>query len=357
MDSRFTGVVKRNESEPDMTSAFLPVAHESDSHAANLTELANGDLLCVWFNGPGEGDPDTNIVLSRLASGTRRWSEPAMIACDPHRSEQNPVIFSTPDGTVWLLHTSNEPHDQKTAHVLARTSTDAGHTWSEPWVLFGGPGFFLRNPPVFADDGSWVLPAYHCRPEGEHSVVVRSTDGGTTWREHSVPTSLHRVQLSAVQRDDGSLFGLLRSRAADRIYATESRDLGRSWSVPVRTELPNNNSAIQLVRLASGALALVYNDATLERDQFRWVGDADRPRKKAVRTPLTLAISDDGGLTWPYQRNVQNADLEYRGNEMGYSYPSIIQTRDGRLHLAYSYLRKTIRHVSVDEAWVKAGER
>ncbi|MGH3489050.1 MAG: sialidase family protein [Actinopolymorphaceae bacterium] len=357
MDERFSGVVEPHEADPDLTSAFLPVVHEGDSHAANLAELPNGDLLCAWFNGPGEGDPGTNIVLSRLSSGGDRWSPPMLIAADPDRSEQNPVVFSAPDGTVWLLHTSNEPHDQKTAHVLARTSTDLGHTWSEPWVLFAGPGFFLRNPPVFADDGSWVLPAYHCRAEGEHSVVVRSTDAGATWQEHAVPDSLGRVQLTAVQRVDKALTGLLRSRAADRIYATESPDLGRTWSTPVRTDLPNNNSAIQLARLASGALALVYNDATLERDQFRWVGSAEHPRKKAVRTPLTLALSEDGGRTWPHHRNVQNADLEYRGNEMGYSYPSIMQSRDGRLHLAYSYLRKAIRHIRVDEAWVKEGGR
>ncbi|HEY8456805.1 MAG TPA: sialidase family protein [Actinopolymorphaceae bacterium] len=354
-DPRFTGELIE---DGELRSAFLPVLYSPDSHAANLLELANGDLLCVWFNGPGEGDPGTNIVLSRLPAGKERWTPPALIASDPNRSEQNPVLFVPPgSSTVWLLHTSNEPHDQKSAHVLARTSSDDGHTWSEPWVLFGGPGFFLRNPPVFLPDGSWLLPAYYCRKEGESSVVARSLDQGRTWQEHVVPGSLGRVQMTVVQRDDGSLFGLLRSRAADRIYASVSTDLGHTWSEPVPTELPNNNSAIQMVRLASGALVLAFNDASLERDQFRWVPAKNGLRKKAVRTPLTLAMSTDGGSTWPYRRNVQMADLEYRDNEMGYSYPSIIQTRDGALHVAYSYLRKTIRHVIVDEAWVKAGNR
>ncbi len=190
----------------------------------------NGDLLCAWFNGPGEGEPGTNIVLSRLPAGTDRWTEPDLIAADPERSEQNPVLFTAPDGVVWLLHTSNEPHDQKSAHVLARTSDDHGRSWSEPRVLFAGPGFFLRNPPLFQPDGSWLLPSYLCVAEGERSLVVITRDGGETWTEHDLPESLGRVQPSVVPRSDGSLLAIFRSRAADRIYAATSADLGLTWS-------------------------------------------------------------------------------------------------------------------------------
>ncbi|RKN44936.1 sialidase family protein [Streptomyces hoynatensis] len=354
-DPRFDGVIRTSPRDPALREALLPVLHPGDSHAANLLELDDGDLLCTWFNGPQEGDPGTNVVLSRLPRGAERWSTPELLSCDPERSEQNPVLAKDPSGRVWLFHPSNTPHNQKTARLLVRTSDDRGHTWSPPRTLFEGPGLFVRNPPLLLGDGSWLLPAYWCREGGEHSVVMISEDGGATWREHDLPGSDHLVQMTAVQRTDGSLYALFRSRAADRIHAAESTDLGRTWSPLVRTELPNNNSAVQLIRLTGGALVLVYNDATLERDQFRWVGEGDKLRKKALRTPLTLALSEDGGRTWPYRRNLQTADLEYRDNELGYSYPSVIQTRDGGLHAAYSFLRKTIKYVRLDEDWIRRG--
>jgi len=79
--------------------------------------------------------------------------------------------------------------------------------------------------------------------------------------------------------------------------------------------------------------------------------------RKTLRTPLTLALSEDDGATWPHWRNLQVQDEEYRDNEFGYSYPTLLQTRDGRLHVAYSYLRKTIKHVILAPEWIEAGDR
>jgi predicted neuraminidase len=335
------------------TETLLPVKYTPDSHAATLLELDNGDLLCAWFNGPAEGDPATNVVLSRLPAGGRQWTEPVELAADPERSEQNPVLFKEPRGRIWLLHTSTEPHDQKTSRVVVRRSEDGGASWSPPEVFLDGPGLFLRSPIVVLGNGDWLLPAYYCRSEGHHSVVLLSSDGGQNWSDHEVPESLGRVQMSVVERDDRSLFAMFRSRQADRIYAAESTDAGRSWSKPERTELANNDSSVQLTKLSSGELALVFNDSTLERDQFRWERRGEGWRRKPLRTPLTLALSEDGGRTWPYRRNVQMADLEHRDKPMGYSYPAIMQTSDGRLHIAFSYLRKAIKHVVVDVEWAR----
>ncbi|MGW3564766.1 sialidase family protein [Streptomyces sp. NPDC000941] len=354
-DPRFDGVVRLSAHDGRVREALLPVAHPGDSHAANLLELDDGDLLCTWFNGPQEGDRDTNVVLSRLPLGSDRWTTPVPLSADPGRSEQNPVLTQRPDGTVWLFHPSNEPHDQTTARLIARTSADRGRAWSPPRVLLEGPGVFVRNPPLTLDDGTWLLPGYRCRRSGERSTVLLSEDGGGSWKEHELPGAEHLVQLTAVPRDDGSLFAMFRSRAADRIHASESTDGGRTWTPPTRTVLPNNNSAVQLIRLRGGALALVYNHASLERGEYRWVGEGAGRRKKALRTPLTLALSDDGGRTWPHRRDVQTADTEYWDNEYGYSYPSVIQTRDGLLHIAYSYLRKTIKHLTVTEDWARDG--
>jgi predicted neuraminidase len=357
VDERFDGVVRADAAGSPLGEALLPTIHPGDSHAANLVELPGGDVLCTWFNGPGEGDPQTNIVLSRLDKGSGVWSAPRLLSSDTARSEQNPVVWAAPSGAVWLLHTSNEPHDQSTARVLRRISDDGGTTWAAATTLFAEPGTFLRSPPLRLSNGEWLLPIYHCRRGAEYSAVKRSADGGASWQEHPVPDSAGRVQLTVAEVQPGQLLGLFRSRDADRIYQSRSTDFGRTWTVPTRTALPNNNSSIQLTGLSGGQLALVFNDVSADRDQIRWVRAGDGLRRKAVRTPLTLAISTDGGQTWPFWRNLQMADEEYLDNELGYSYPSIIQTGDGDLQVAFSYLRKTIKHIRVGLDWAMTGER
>ncbi|TMR97419.1 sialidase family protein [Nonomuraea basaltis] len=345
-DPRFDGIVRPSAMLPGAREALLPAPHgpgnHDDNHAANLLRTPDGDLLCAWFSGPEEGHPGTNVVLARLAGD--RWDPPEVIAADPERSEQNPVLFDD-GGLVWLLHTSSEPYDQTTAHVVARTSADGGRTWGEPRVLFAEPGIFVRHPPLILGDGTWLLPAYHCGGSGDRSVVKVTDDGGRTWKEHPVPGSADLVQMTIAERPDGSLLAMFRDRRAGRIHASASAD-GRSWAAPERTGLPNNDSSVQLTRLGDGRLALVYNDASLERGQFRWVTKNGERRRKALRTPLVLAVSDDGGVSWPYRHVLQDYDREYWQNELGYSYPSVIDG-GGRLHIAFSYLRKTIKYLEI----------
>jgi predicted neuraminidase len=346
-DPRFDGVVRPSAVLPGAREALLPAPHGPDNHAANLLRTRGGELLCTWFSGPEEGSPGTNVVLSRLSGD--RWEQPLLVAADPGRSEQNPVLFEDGDGLLWLLNTSSEPYDQTTAHVVARTSADAGRTWSEPRVLLAEPGAFVRNPPLILDDGTWLLPAYHCGAGGDTSVVRLSADGGRTWAGHQVPGSGDLVQMTIARRPDGRLLALFRDRRARRIHAATSAD-GRTWSAPEPTDLPSNDSSVQLTRLGDGRLALVYNDASLERDQFRRVTKNGERRKKALRTPLVVAVSEDGGATWPDRRVLQDSDSEYRQNELGYSYPSVIDGGAGRLFVAFSYLRKTIKYLEIGQS-------
>ena len=352
IDPRFDGRIREG-------AALLPTIHPGDSHAATLVETEAGDLLCAWFNGPGEGEPDTNIVLSRLPAGSDTWLPPVQLSSDPRRSEQNPLLFvAPPAGEVWLLHTSNEPHDQSSSRVIRRVSPDGGVTWERSEVLFDHLGSFIRNPIVVLSNGDWLLPAYDCDKTAERTVLKLSTDQGSTWSTVEVPDAVGQVQMSIAELSPGELVGYYRSRAADRIHRSVSKDNGRTWTAPEKTTLPNNNSAIQVLRLSDGRLVMVFNDSCADRDQFRWVPDGKGGvRRKTLRTPLTLALSEDDGATWPYWRNLQVQDEEYRDNEFGYSYPTLLQTRDGRLHVAYSYLRKTIKHVILAPEWIQAGDR
>jgi predicted neuraminidase len=366
------------------------------NHAANLMPLANGDLACVWFGGSQEGVADISIYFSRLPAGSSCWTLPVRLSDDPTRSEQNPILFPAPDGRLWLLYTAQKSGNQDTAIVRYRISPDNGQTWGEIATLFDQAGTFVRQPVVVLDNGDWLVPVFYCRTTpGEKwvgnddvSAVRISSDRGRTWSEHEVPGSVGCVHMNVERMPGGELLALFRSRWADHIYISRSSDNGRTWSKPVPTELPNNNSSIQFTRLANGHLAIVFNDSSAAQATERRVslydeiedeeedddGEKDSVAPATVepappsgktafwgtpRAPMTLAISEDGGQTWPYRRNLEVGDGYCMTNNSQlqlnreFSYPSIKQTADGALHIAYTYFRQKIKYVRVTEGWVK----
>lgn len=365
--------------DPDRLEAYLP-SPCVQNHAANIVALAGGELGCVWFGGTQEGIPDVSIYFSRLAPGAPAWSAPTKLSDDATRSEQNPVLFPAPDGTLWLLHTAQRGGHQDTALVRRRLSHDNGRSWSAAETLIApgaGYGVFVRHPPVMLASGAWLLPVYRCVTPSEGpwmgdadiSFVRLSEDAGRIWREYPIPDGLGCVHMSVVPLAGGGLLGLFRSRRADFIHASRSPDDGRHWSVPEPIALPNNNASIQALALADGRIALVFNnssaaDATGRRSGlYDDLGEAAPPPGGAAfwgapRAPLTLAISADGGRTWPLRRDLEVGDgfcltnNSKDGLNREYSYPSLTQTPDGMLHLAYTYFRQAIKYVRLAPDWV-----
>jgi predicted neuraminidase len=130
---------------------------------------------------------------------------------------------------------------------------------------------------------------------------------------------------------DGRLLAFLRTGGpGGSIWRTTSGDSGISWAPPEPTALPNPNAGLDLLRLASGALVLAF----------------DNSRRR--RTPLCIALSDDDGRTWPHLQTLEHDDGEF-------SYPTLIEHPRGRIHGVYTWRRQTIRHFECDEAWLRAG--
>ena len=117
--------------DPARVETFIP-ARCVQNHAANLTLLGNGDLACVWFGGTQEGVPDISVQFSRLARGSDTWTAPETLSDDPTRSEQNPLLFPAPDGTLWLIWTAQISGNQDTAIVRCRKSADHGRSHPDP---------------------------------------------------------------------------------------------------------------------------------------------------------------------------------------------------------------------------------
>ncbi|WP_139539928.1 sialidase family protein [Klebsiella spallanzanii] len=378
------GIISQDAQDARVETAMLPSSCPQN-HAANLLPLPDGSLMCVWFGGTQEGVADISVWGSRLPPASRQWSDAVKLSHDASRSEQNPVLFLAPDNVLWLLWTAQISGNQDTAIVRYRQSTDLGQTWGEIATLLDKPGTFIRQPITVLNNGNWLLPVFYCRTQpGEKwvgnddiSAVKISSDQGKTWRDVEVPQSLGCVHMNITALPSGVLVALFRSRWADNIYYSQSVDNGESWSVPEPIELPNNNSSIQVTTLASGELALVFNHMSaagaLERraSLYDEIDDGDNSRKEpevtsgrsafwgAPRAPMTVAISADGGKTWPWQRNLDEGDgycmtnnsLDKRNRE--FSYPSIKQGADGTLHIAYTWFRQAIKYVHVSPEWVK----
>ena len=378
--------------------AYLP-APTVQSHAANLLTLPDGRLGCVWFGGTQEGVPDISIWFSALEPGSSQWSSPEQLSNDSTRSEQNPILFTNTDGALWLLYTAQKAGNQDTAEVRRRISTDSGRTWGEVETLFPANetgGVFVRQLPVVLPSGRLIIPIFRCITtpgekwvgNSDDSAVMISDDAGATWTQHVLPGSLGCVHMNIQRVADGSLLALFRSRWADSIYASRSTDDGSTWSEPVPTELPNNNSSIQFVALTDGRLALVYNHSRAEASTERRLslydeidddglaeeqGQVTEPVAAAhddgvkrafwgtPRSPMTLAISEDSGRTWPIRRNLDVGDGYCLSNNSRdglnreYSYPSIHQGPDGALNIAYTYFRQAIKYVRVDPQWAYEG--
>jgi alpha-L-rhamnosidase len=123
-----------------------------------------------------------------------------------------------------------------------------------------------------------------------------------------------------------------------RLFEVWSDDGGKSWGEMSLTELPNPNSGIDAVTLRDGRHLLVYNHSGVVPGTT-----------KGVRAPLNIAVSRDG-RTWQAAMVIEPLDEARRAVEPQYqfSYPAVIQTRDGLVHVTYTWNRKHIHHAVLD---------
>jgi len=354
------------------TWSLLQPAGEQN-HAPQLCWLDTNRLACVWMAGGGEGTAGMSIYLSVLKAGSRSWSAARRISQDRTRSEQNPLLFVTDAGRIQLIHTAQDVRDLTQPHVdlnssfsmqwtavLRQQSTGLNRMrWGRCQQVLEGFAF-CRHPPYKRDDRKYLLPIYRSLEAGgafgeDYSeVLLLDEDGSYTGECCRVPESTGRIHGTIVRSADGSsLLQFFRSRLADAIYRSVGSLDGQEWSVPEPIGLPNNNSSIQVCRLNSGRLAMAFNRFSLnsaDTAQQVW-GQAYWPR---TRWPLTVALSDDDGNTWPWARDVDSGD-GFCGDQNWHlngqlAYPSLIEGQPGELHLAYSWGGRTaIRYVCLRE--------
>jgi predicted neuraminidase len=354
--------------------AFLP-SPMVQNHAANLHFLPDGRLACVWFGGTMEGMGDISVYMSTL--GPKGWSQARRLSDDPTRSEQNPVLFTAPDGAVWLFHTSQPGGRQDECEIVARVSNDGGESFGLARRIGDFRGVFVRQPVHLGPAGEWLLPGFRCvtpvagRWTGDidSAVMLVSRDQGNSWQAIEVPDSLGAVHMNPVTAKGGPKPAFYRDRYAQCVKRSLSTDGGLTWSAPQPTDLPNNNSSVQATRLADGRIAMVLNPISAAQSDARRAslydeieGEAEvqavTTGPKAIwgvpRAPMTLALSSDNGASFPVRITLDDGSGHALSNNSAagvnreLSYPSILQDPSGRLHIAYTYHRRAIRYVGLD---------
>jgi predicted neuraminidase len=301
-------------------------------HASSLAETKDG-LVAAWFGGTRERAPDVGIWISHRLDG--RWSVPVEVA-DGVQSDGsrlpcwNPVLFLPKNGPLLLFYKVGP--DPRSWWGLLRTSEDGGKTWSESRRLpegFLGP---IKNKPIQLEDGSILCPSSTealGRTPGWRVHFERTADLCRTWTQTEPPfgdgAAINAIQPSILSHRNGSLQAVGRSKEG-KIFQTWSQDGGKTWSPLALTELPNPNSGTDAVTLRDGRQLLVYNHNAEPKG----------------RTPLNIAVSKDG-KSWQAAMVLESEAGEY-------SYPAVIQTGDGLVHISYTWKRKRIKHVVVDPA-------
>ncbi len=320
-------------------------------HASTVLPLDGGRVLAAWFGGSWEHSDDVSIYMAE--KDETGFHAPRLMASsmEPH---WNPVLFQYPDGRIHLFYkVGQEIPDWRT---WVRESRDGGKTWTEPRELIPGDSSGGRGPvrckPLKLKSGRIIAPASVERGLWVCFMDI-SDDQGRTWkrtgaieaqgthhldeglkywqarrRDSSLDESLvppeYRHGRGVIQptlwEDETGVHALLRS-GEGFIYRTDSRDQGETWCEAFPTALPSNNSGIDLTRMPDGALLLVYNPVGLNF---------------GARTPLSVAVSRDGGFSWQRLCDLQTEPGEF-------SYPAIVN-RGNRVYITHTWKRENIAY-------------
>jgi predicted neuraminidase len=325
----------------------------SQCHAATLIRRRDGGLLVAWFGGTRESHRDTAIWAAEREPLARRppsagarpgaaWTAPRIIArASPARDAEadvsaarsgerlphwNPVLFSPSEGKTALHFKLGR--SIRSWQTFAQYSEDEGRTWTEARPLVvgdrGGRGA-VKNKPIQLETGAWLAGASLERWRRWDAFFDRSETGLGDWQASDLIRFDRRayptkgiIQPTLWQADDGTVHALFRSTAG-RLFGSRSTDDGRNWTEAFATEIPNNNSGIDAVRLPGGLIALACNPVG-----GNW----------AARTPLCVLFSRDEGKTWPARIDLESGPGEY-------SYPALIAADDG-ICVAYTWNRRRI---------------
>ena len=369
-------------SAPLYTSELIFPLETWHNHSSSVVELPNGDLLVCWFHGSGERTADdVKIEGARWSKRTGKWSERFTMADTPGFPDTNPTMFIDSRQRLFFLWPVIIAHQWESALMKYRISTDYSQASGPPkWehqdniilipkdiaaktrevyekdkgkegragqyaarviehaedMYFSRMGWFTRTHPIQLPSGRILVPMYS---DGfSFGIMAISDDGGYNWTSSQPIVGYGCIQPSVVRKKDGTLVAYLRDNGPPpkRAHISYSKDDGVSWTTAVDTDILNPGTSLEAIALRNGDWLMVYNDL------------------ESKRHSLVAAISDDEGVTWKWRRHLDGDPGKPTTSQ--YHSPSVIQAKDGTIHITYSYFvpeGKAIKHAHIDEDWIK----
>ena len=397
-----------NRDTPFLESELIFPLEHWHNHGSCIVECPNGSLLVCWYHGSGERTADDVAVLgARQPKGARQWTTPFLMADTPGYPDTNPTMFIDPRKRLWLLWPTILDNHWESALMKYRISSHYERAGAPQWDtsevlhitagadfrpavetglnnlgLGAGPppemkpaefekwikekrallanklscrlGWMTRAHPYVLEGRRLILPLYS---DGLECCLMAITDDwGQSWFTSTPLVGMINSQPSLVRRRDGTLMAFMRDdgSAVHRVQVSESADRGATWSRVVSSDRPDPGAGVEAIVLRNGSWLLINNDLEHERHS------------------LAVTLSDDEGKTWSYKRHLErDTEADIRAGAGSYHYPSIIQARDGTLHVSYSFHQKksltqldpagkpaneAIKHAHFNEAWIRQGD-
>lgn len=298
-----------------------------ECHASTI-EQTQSRLVAAWFGGVHERHPSVGIWFSYNTGNN--WSTPVEVANGFVGENEryplwNPVLWNYNNKKLFLFYKMGP--SPSTWWGMYMVSTDKGDTWSEPMRIpepFVGP---IKNKPVLLTNGKLLCPS-SSEHDGWRTHFELFDPKNESWEHFAEPPAqgdFSSIQPTVFFHPDGSLQALTRTREGV-MGETWSNDLGKSWTKLVAGPLPNNNSGFDGVTLSDGTFMMVYNPTG--KSEEHWGG---------ARYPLVVGISDDG-REWQQILTLEEGPGEF-------SYPAIIQSDDGKVHITYTHNRLKVAYV------------
>ncbi len=376
--------------EPFYKGELIFPLQDKHVHSSCIVECPNGDLLTTWFHGSGERkESDVVIQGARLKKGADTWSPVFEMADTPNLPDCNPVLFIDKNEELWLIWIAVLAQDWNDSQLRFRKAGEYQSDgppkwyWQDDMILkpgdkfvdelkkgyevirqrvpgfdtdFGGyvtspmeqlleaakdqskrqRGWMTRTHLLTLPSGRIIIPLYS--DAYYVSLMAISDDGGKSWRASSPMVGACLNQPTVVRKKDGTLVAYMREEGdlMKRVLRSVSTDEGETWSPADYTDIPNSNASLEVIALKDGRWVMAYNDT------------------EEGRSTLALSMSDDEGESWKWTRHLE---LQPGGS---FHYPSLIQSRDGLIHITYTHNPpgsiKSIKHAALNADWIVEGE-
>jgi predicted neuraminidase len=375
---------------PHFESRFVSRQQGVHAHAPSAVQLSSGRLQVFWYTGSREGSSNTEIRSAVFDPQSRGWGTETTVVDRAGAERQtiryvkkigNDAVACGPDGRLWLFYVSVAVGGWGGSSITAMTSTDEGKTWRSRRLIaspFCNLSTLVRSKPFFYEDGTIGLPVYQ-EFLGEYAELLHLDGDGSVLDMVRLTRDGHTLQPSVLVTSETDALTLMRSSSLERprrVINVATVDAGQHWTLPVKTNLSNPDSALSGIVLADGRILVVLNNIELGRDVLSLVVSSDGGRTWAAACDLEnasafhephpgpaylraleeLASASDSSVHDPsaYARSAQQAMCIGQHCGFEFSYPDLIETSDGEFHVFYGWNRSFIKHVQFNRAWLDA---